>query len=132
MNIATFIEQFYLHDSSINNIGYEFFKNQFVITINMCNWMQDNFKEGQDPDHLIGNFIFKDAQEIKECPSGLLLHSNEILEVHLEQSHNDLDKLTFFIMIFDPSTPYKQSKPIVSLSFKAKEVEWIPIESYFD
>lgn len=57
MNIITLMEQFYLHDSFIENIGYKFFKDQLVLTVNFCNWAQSNYKEGE-PENIIGNFIF--------------------------------------------------------------------------
>lgn len=125
MNISTFMEQFNLHDSWLENIGFSFFKDQLVLTVILCNWAQDHFRQGIDEDQVIGNFIFKGVKNIDldiefDAEKGL-----EIMNVSYIQSDEGLDVITFVIEV-------GKHEDILLLSFQAKEVEWIPLEAYYD
>lgn len=111
---------FDLHDSSIENIGHEFFEDQFVITIYLCNWRQLDYTEDQ-PKNIFGNLIFSGVKEVALNPKPFKLYSNEILNVIHEQNVGDLDKITIVFLTQD-------EKGFAELSFKAKTVEWDPME----
>ena len=118
MDILNFVKKFDLHDSTIENIGHEFFEGQLIITINLCNWRQLTFENGQQ-ENVVGNLIFSDISEVEIDPKKFTCDSNEIIEVKHEQSNRDK-----IVIIFHA----ERDKEIVELSFKAKEVEWVPLE----
>ncbi len=125
MDIITFMNRFYLHDCPVANIGHTSFNNQFVITVDLLNYGQFGFRKGIDPDHIIGNFIFKDIRELEVNPKNFTFYWQEILTVKHEKNANDLDKITFVMDVEKP-------EEIFLISFKAKEVEWVPLDTFFD
>lgn len=131
MKILQFIEQFYLHDSSIENIGNDFFKDQLVMTVNLCNWAQKTYRPGIDPDHYIGNCVFKNVTMIAKDPADFVFQSNQILEVNYEVFSGDLVKVNFYLMLLANTSPDK-GNPIVALSITATDVEWVAFETYND
>lgn len=132
MKILQFIEQFYLHDSSIENIGNDFFKDQLVMTVNLCNWAQNTYCPGIDPDHYIGNFVFKNVTMIAKDPADFIFESNQILDVNYEVFSEDLVQVTFYIMLLATNTSQDKGNPIVALSITATDVEWAAFETYND
>lgn len=125
MDISTFIKKFNLHDSGLENFGFNLYKNQLVLTVNLCNWAQDDFKQGICPDHIVGNFVFGDVKELDLDPNNVLNTELEILSVDLEDQAGEYSKIAFTIEV-------GRNEDIFLLSFKTKSVEWVPIESYFD
>lgn len=127
-----FSKEFYLHDSPLYNIAHALFKDQLIITVDLFNYWRLDHKEGIDPDHIIGNFIFKDVKELKLDPQQIIFYDLEILVVNCEQSAGDLDKIEIIGQLDEGNSSYGVGLPPFIISFKAKEVEWIPLETYFD
>lgn len=123
MDIPFFKNSVYLKYSLIVNIGHSFFKDQFVITLNFANWMQDDYEEAQ-PEHIIGNFIFSGVKELEMTSENFIFDNNEILDIRQEVM-KDSDKIYIGFEAPDP-------EGFVILSFKAQSVEWVPLDSYFD
>lgn len=115
MDIPTFLEQFNLHDSYIENIGYELLNSSLIITLNFCNWAQADYKSNE-PENLIGNLIFHEVTDVHISNQYMSIHDNRILDVRLEQ----LCILTFVIEVPEP-------EGVTLLSFHAKSVDWEPI-----
>ncbi len=121
IDITTFFHEFSFKDSVLENIGYEFYNNQIVITIN---WFDHSWSSSEkDDQRILVNFVFDGAKEIVINPQLFTLDSNKILEVEYEQSTNDLDKIIFVFCASEGS---------VELSFKAKSVECEPLNPYIN
>lgn len=115
MDISIFQEQFNVHDSYIENIGFELLNGNLIITLNFCNWAQADYEPNQ-PENLIGNLTFQEASGVHISNQYLALHDNRILDVRQEE----LDILTFVIEVPEP-------EGITLLSFRAKSVAWEPL-----
>ncbi len=120
MDILSFMNQFDLHDSGIENIGHEFYEDQLIITINLCNWRQTSFKDDQKK-NIVGNLVFSGVKEIEIEPKHFVVDGNDIINVIHKQQIGDLDKIIIVFLTQEP-------KGFVELSFKAKSVEWDPLE----
>lgn len=118
MNITNFIQEFNLYDSFIENIGNTFFKNQLVITVDLCKWQQPDYKDGQ-PDHVIGNFVFSGVQDITLDMGYFTIHNNSILEVHHDIKYA-LSKISIVFLV-------SESPWATIITFKADSVVWNPI-----
>lgn len=123
MNLLTFMKRFYLHDSLIENLSFNSFDNELIMTVNFCNWQQPYFKP-HNPQNIIGNFIFKGVMDLSLTPSIIKLNSNEINVVHYLEN-DDLESLEFVIL-------GNREMDVIQLNFKAESVEWIPIELCYE
>lgn len=132
MDILTIIDAFNFHDSPLYNIAYNSHKNELILTIDLCNWAQVDFKKDIDPDHIIGNLIFKNVQDLFLDPSQFNFKFQEILEVSCEGIANGAVKVTFIVTYKEKNSSYMQGDPNFLLSFNSSEVRWVPLESYFD
>ena len=47
MTISDFVEKYYLHDSGLKDIIVNKDNNTVHLMIDLCNWMQDDYVEGQ-------------------------------------------------------------------------------------
>ncbi len=124
MKIPFFKENYYLKYSLIHNVGYEFYDKQLVITIDFANWMQKSYDENQ-PGHTLGNLIFSGVENITISEKNFILNSNEILDLRSELISSDPNIVQIGFMVDEP-------EGFVILTFKALEVEWLPIFSFFE
>ncbi len=124
MDIKTFKEHFYLKYSLVENIGFEFYKNQLVITLNFANWMQETYDQTQ-PQHIIGNFVFTGVSDIKISQEHFFLSSNEILDLSEEIISKDSN-------VVDIGFEAPEPEGFIVLSFRAQAVDWEPFFSFFE
>lgn len=122
MEILDFIDLFDLKQSFIENIGFEYFNNQIVLTVFLCNSKQPTYQD-HEPNNIIGNFVFTGVQEIGLDKKPFRLNSNEIVEILYKHLNGDLYKL--FIVFHD-----SEQKALITLSFTTSGVEWDPINPY--
>ena len=57
MKMTEFAEKYHLHDSLVTNIAYSPEKKTVDITLELCLWAQDGYKEG-DPEVGIAHMLF--------------------------------------------------------------------------
>ena len=81
-----------LHDSLIERIDYESKIKKLDITIDLCNWLQVDYVEGE-PENSIIHMIFNNVTHFDTNFMNYNFESNEILEV-IEIDRNTL-KLVF-------------------------------------
>ncbi len=132
MRILEFVEQFYLHDSSLENLSYDAFKDQLILTVNLSNWAQDNFNKDVDQDHVIGNFIFNGVNEVCMNPHYFYYSRQNIINVDYIKNENGTDKLVFVVSFDEKDHCYSAGHSAFELSFVASSVEWQPFEFYND
>lgn len=79
MRITEFLEIYYLHDSSLENVCFGDDVSQVTLTINLCNWAQDWYKDGM-PENKIIQVRFLGCSIIKGYSRELTIAGNTILE----------------------------------------------------
>ncbi len=125
MSINTYFDRFYLRNSLVYNIGHVFVTDQLIMTIDLCNWAQLDFQKGVDPDHVIGNLIFSGTKNIKCDPEMFIFNSLEVISVTCEDIEEKCEKITFNLEL-------GKAEDVITTSFYANSVIWLPLESYFD
>ena len=69
-----------LHDSLIESVNYDFQNKILDITIDLCNWLQDNYIESE-PENIIIHMIFSDVINFDTKFLNFNFNSNEIFDV---------------------------------------------------
>lgn len=64
MNISDFVEKYYLHDSGLREIIVDKEKNSVHLIVDLCNWMQDSYVEGE-PEILPIEIVFLGVSEME-------------------------------------------------------------------
>lgn len=74
-------DKYNFHDSLIQHIEYFSSKKKLIINIELCNWCQSFYTEGE-PEIKKGKLIFLNVSFFKFIPSTVKINDNEILEIH--------------------------------------------------
>ncbi len=81
-----------LHDSLIESVNYDFKNMMLDITIDLCNWLQDNYVESE-PENIIIHMIFSNVISFDTKFLNFKFDSNEIIDV-IEIDNNTI-KIVF-------------------------------------
>lgn len=122
MDISKLNNFFDLQNSCVENIGYEFYNNQIVITLDCHQFERGERQEGKAKGHLI-NFIFQGAKEVEFSSQHFTLDNNKVIEVSYEYFDDDIPQMTIVFLA---------KEGIMELSFKATGVKCEPLNPYID
>lgn len=86
-------DKYNFHDSLIQHIEYFSSKKKLIIDIELCNWCQSFYTEGE-PEIKKGKLIFLDVSFFKFIPSTVKINDNEILEIHKKK--DNIIEIVFF------------------------------------
>ena len=102
MNAKEFIENYYMHDSWIENVEVLDGGTKLLFTVGFAFWMQEGYKES-DPETGIINVIF-DGVKKYEAPENIVWENYGILDTFLTET--DGVKFAMGSDIFDDPLPY--------------------------
>ncbi len=122
MDILHFINRVKLRNSTIINIGYKLFNDQFAITVDLFDWSFLDCGE-VEPGRVFGNFIFLGVTDVAIESKYFVLKNNKILDIAYDRINDNLYKITLIFFASDDTE-------VVTLSFKTIGVEWEPIYPY--
>lgn len=83
MNIEELVEQYYFHDSLIENISYIPDQNKVVMLIDFCCWLQPNYNPGSKETGMI-ELTFSEVELYRNQVTSY--ESDSILEVHAKNN----------------------------------------------
>ncbi len=108
MKLSELSEKYYFHDSSLEHSWFDKEKNELILEIELCTWMQDWYSEESDNDieiiYLVfRNVLFSDITEFKPSNYDEILdvdlltaeNGREGIKIHIE-SANDFQMITIF------------------------------------
>lgn len=108
MKLSELSEKYYFHDSSLEDSWFDKEKNELILEIELCTWMQDWYSEESDNDieiiYLVfRNVLFSDITEFKPSNYDEILdvdlltaeNGREGIKIHIE-SANDFQMITIF------------------------------------
>ena len=102
MNAKEFIENYYMHDSWIENVEVFDGGTKLLFTVDFAFWMQEGYKES-DPETGIINVTF-DGVKKYEAPENIVWENYDILNTFLTET--DGVKFAMGSDIFDDPLPY--------------------------
>ena len=96
MKIIEFFNKHYFHDSLIEKIESDSEGNVVKLSINFCNWMQDDYKADQ-PQTVVMTVVFHNVQHFVFEQGEIDLDNDQILDVMVEGLPDDFWKVQFII-----------------------------------
>lgn len=122
--LSIFFKESHLKYSLIHNISFNEQESIFCLTLDLGYWTQDYFQKGVDPEHILGNLIFKNVKNLDLDPKKIKFNFFEIIGFDYEII-KEYAKVSLVVEI-------DKDKDVLLLSFNAQSVDWIPLETYFD
>lgn len=68
MTVKEFLDKYYLHDSSFEEVTYEPSKRELTLLVDFCFWMQDDYADGE-PENGFLRTTFHNVESYS-CPDG--------------------------------------------------------------
>ncbi len=96
MKIIEFFNKHYFHDSLIEKIESDGESNLVTLSINFCNWMQDDYRPDQ-PEMVDMKVVFHNVQHFVFEQGEIELEDDQILDVKIEEIPDDLLRVQFII-----------------------------------
>ena len=93
MTIKEFVEKYHLHDSGLNSIIIDTDKRTLCLSVDLCNWMQDDYEE-EDPEILPIEIIFENVTKADNVNRKVDKdYGDEFLSVEIEDDETLLFKM---------------------------------------
>ncbi|HZO70597.1 MAG TPA: hypothetical protein VFB60_00230 [Ktedonobacteraceae bacterium] len=123
MKLKELLQNYDLHDGSINSMYYDSGQKKVVIDVDLCNWGQPSYRE-TEPDLISGKLIFTGVSQYKietEMP-GCKFDDDEILMAKLlpsQREQKEIIQITLLAFLFP------EKKQVVKvLQIEAEDVVW--------
>lgn len=108
------LDKYNLHDSLVNNIQYDNIEKKLIIDIELCNWLQSDYTEGES-EMMNGTIEFTGISNYYHEPTNMSFDSDEILSIETLADTNSKDEKIKIVLRGDSD--------VKLITFNAKSIE---------